>query len=193
MDSGDRAGGEAFVHRTRATAAAFTRQLKLYATVTSDADDARIDRAVRDVLKLVREHLQMDLAFVSNVRDGRRAFRNIDPPDGRQLIEEGASDPEEVSFCRQVIDGRLPQLVTDVESYAGRAQLPPTPFRIGAHMSVPITLVDGTVYGTLCCFSFAPNPTLVDRDLKRLQMAAQMAARLVDQARRNGKDISQAD
>jgi GAF domain-containing protein len=192
MDSGDRAGGEAFVNRVGVTAADFTKKLRLYATVTADADDDRVDRAVRDVLRLVREHLQMDLAFVSLVQHGRRAFRNVEPRDGLQLLAEGGSDPEEASFCRRVIDGRLPQLVNDVESFPGRAELPVVPFRIGAHMSAPITLNDGTVYGTLCCFSFAANPGLADRDLKRLQMAATMTARLIDQARRNGKDMSQA-
>ncbi|OUM04137.1 hypothetical protein A8M77_03360 [Variovorax sp. JS1663] len=165
--------------------------MRSFAIVTPDADDGRVDRAVRDVLRLVREHLGMDLAFVSCVQGGRRLFRNVDPPHGLEIVAEGASDPEEDSFCRQVLDGRLPELVRDVGTHPGRDTLPVTPFRIGAHMSTPIQLQDGTVYGTLCCFSFAANEGLADRDLKRLQMAAQMTARLIDQARRNGKDVSQ--
>jgi len=47
-------------------------------------------------------------------------------------------------------------------------------------------LRDGTLYGTLCCFSFAPNEDLTGRDLKRLQMAAQMMARLIDRAHERG-------
>ena len=201
MDTGDRAIGEASIREARSNGEfgthgrgnveAFEKDLKLFAAVTADSDDARVDRAVRDVLRLVREHLQMDVAFVSCVQDGRRAFRNVDPADGRQVVIEGASDPEEASFCRQVIDDRLPQLVRDVNTLTNFAELPRTPFRIGAHMSTPIRLFDGTVYGTLCCFSFAPNPALAERDLKRLQMAAQMTARLIDQARRNGRDVSQ--
>ncbi|GAA4336424.1 hypothetical protein GCM10023165_13700 [Variovorax defluvii] len=170
---------------------AFESALRSFAIVTSDAGDDRVDRAVRDVLRLVREHLNMDLAFVSCVQGGLRFFRNVDPPHGLQLLKEGASDPEEESFCRQVLDGRLPELVRDVSTYPGRDALPATPFRIGAHMSTPIRLADGSIYGTLCCFSFAANQELAERDLKRLQMAAQMTARLIDQARRNGNDLSQ--
>ena len=62
--------------------------------------------------------------------------------------------------------------------------MPSTPFPIGAHLSTAITLCNGTVYGTLCCFSFAPDESLRARDLKRLRMAADMVARLIDGANR---------
>ena len=82
-----------------------------------------------------------------------------------------------------MIDGRLPELVTDVAKLPEALDVPPVPFPIGAHLSTPIVLHDGGVYGTFCCFSFAPNDELTQRDLGRLRMAAQMVARLIDQAR----------
>ena len=89
-----------------------------------------------------------------------------------------------MSFCQRVVDGRLPELVHDVSKLPDVAELPPAPFPVGAHLSTPLVLGDGTIYGTLCCFSFAPNETLTaERDLKRLHMAARLAARLVDQGR----------
>ncbi|MET0544060.1 MAG: GAF domain-containing protein [Variovorax sp.] len=151
--------------------------------MTADAGDRQIDRAVRDVLQLAREHLRMDVAFVSKFERGQRVFRQVDPDDGQQVIAAGGADPLEMSFCQRVIDGRLPEMVTDVTKLPDFAELPATPFRIGAHLSTPICLADGLVYGTLCCFSFAPDDSLRERDLKRLRMAAELVARLIDSAR----------
>lgn len=154
-------------------------QLAQMAVVTANAGHEQIHRSVQEVLQLMRLHLAMDVAFVSQFEGGRRVFRQIDASAGSWVIKAQQSDPVEQSFCQRVLDGRLPQLVLDVRTLSNFAELPSTPFPIGAHMSVPIVLPDGMVYGTLCCFSFAPNYALNQRDLKRLQMAADMTARLI--------------
>ena len=41
------------------------------------------------------------------------------------------------------------------------------------------------LYGMLCCFSFDPDPTVGERHLKRLEMSARLAARLLDEAAGN--------
>ena len=165
---------------------AYDERLQQLAVVTADSagDRDQIDRSVRDVLKLAREHLGMDVAFVSKFVAGRRVFMAVEPGDGGQVIAEGDSGALEASFCQRVIDGRLPGLIKDVTRLPAFAQLPSTPFPIGAHLSTAITLCDGTVYGTLCCFSFTPDESLRARDLKRLRMAADMVARLIDAANR---------
>jgi GAF domain-containing protein len=162
----------------------FDRRLSRLAVATADQSDPLIDSAVNDVLRLVREILEMDVAFVSHFEDGRRVFRNVEAGEGKRVIAVGGSDPLELSFCQRVVDGRLPELVQDVAKLPDVTKLPPAPFPVGAHLSTPLVLGDGTIYGTLCCFSFAPNKTLTaERDLKRLHMAARLAARLVDQGR----------
>ncbi len=161
----------------------FDRQLSRLVVATADEGDRHIDRAVYDVLRLMRKHLEMDVAFVSQFENGRRVFRYTDHEAPEKLLHEGASDPLEESFCLRVIDGRLPELVKDVAKLPDGLDVPAIPFTIGAHLSTPIVLHDGGVYGTFCCFSFAPNDELTQRDLGRLRMAAQMVARLIDQAR----------
>jgi GAF domain-containing protein len=163
---------------------AFEDELEHVAVVTADMSHAQVDHSVREVLKLMREHLAMDVAFVSHFTDGRRFFRQIDAEDLEWLNAEGTSDALERSFCQRVVDGRLPQLIRDVRKLPNFADLPKTPVPIGAHLSVPIVLPDGTVYGTLCCFSHAPNEDLTQRDLKRLRMAADMTARLISKSSR---------
>jgi GAF domain-containing protein len=162
----------------------FAEELERVAVVTADMSHEQIDRSVREVLKLMREHLAMDVAFVSRFRDGRRFLRLIDSDDPFWQDAEGMSDPLEQSFCQRVVDGRLPELIADVRTLPNFADLPATVAPIGAHLSVPIVLPDGTVYGTMCCFSNASSEALTQRDLKRLKMAADMTARLIAKSSR---------
>lgn len=146
---------------------------------TADDSDTLIDGAVPEVLRLLREHLKMDVVFVSEFVDGQRVFKRVDAGPDAQVIAEGDSSPLEESFCQRVVDGRLPRLVRDLPKEPSYASLPPTDIPIGAHLSTPIVLDDGSVYGTLCCFSFAPNQALTDRDLRKLEMSAQLAAKKI--------------
>lgn len=148
---------------------------------TPEGGDALISGAVSEVLKLLREHLKMDVIFISEFVDNRRVFRRVEAAPGQRVIDAGQSDPLEESFCQRVVDGRLPRLVTDVGQLPGAQDLPTTPFQVGAHLSTPVILNDGRVYGTLCCFSFAPNEALTQRDLRKLEMSAQLTARRIDE------------
>ena len=47
---------------------------------------------------------------------------------------------------------------------------------VGAHLSVPIRLADGSVYGTFCCFSRRPDHSLGDRDLRIMRVFAELVA-----------------
>jgi len=103
---------------------AYDERLRQLAVVTADSkgDREQIDRSVRDVLQLAREHLGMDVAFVSRFVGGRRVFIAVEPSDGGEVIAEGDSEALEASFCQRVIDGRLPGLVRDVAKFPGFAQ-----------------------------------------------------------------------
>ncbi|MDM0110613.1 GAF domain-containing protein [Variovorax sp. J22R133] len=148
---------------------------------TPDASDALIDESVPEVLRLLREHLKMDVIFVSEFVDGRRVFRRVEARTDARVIEAGQSSPLEESFCQRVIDGRLARMVHDVAALATFDELPTTDFPIGAHLSTPIVLNDGRVYGTLCCFSFAPNHELTQRDLRKLELSAQLTAKKINE------------
>jgi hypothetical protein len=53
-------------------------------------------------------------------------------------------------------------------------------------------LNDGRVYGTLCCFSYAVNDELTQRDLRKLEMSAQLTARRIDEVRAREADMAMA-
>jgi GAF domain-containing protein len=149
---------------------------------TADSSDALLDDSVSQVLGMLRQSLKMDVVFVSEFVDGRRVFRFVDA-DGRAPIAAGESSPLEESYCKLVVDGRLPELVTDVARLSASVPLPKAGIPVGAHLSTPIVMNDGQAYGTLCCFSASPNEALRLRDLTTLRHCAQLVARKLEAGR----------
>ena len=145
---------------------------------TADSSDPLLDDSITELLHAMRQRMEMDVIFVSEFVDGQRMFRYVDAAPHAPEIRAGDSNPAEESVCQRVVEGRVPELVQNLSAMP-REQLPELPFQIGAHLSTPIVLTDRRVYGTLCCFSAAPRPDLVQADLDRLKMCATLVARKV--------------
>src|SRR5262249_5111235 len=135
---------------------------------TADSSDPLLDDSVSQLLHTMRLRMAMDVVFVSEFIDGRRMFRHVDAAPDPPELQPGDSSPLEESVCQRVVEGRVPELIRDLGAVPND-QLPEIPFRIGAHLSTPIVLADRRVYGTLCCFSAAPRPELVQADLDKLK------------------------
>jgi len=150
---------------------------------TADGADLAIDEAVPGVLRLLRDRMNMDVVFVSEFTGGQRVFRYADQTPGREVVTAGESDPLETSWCQRVVDGRLPGLIADAAPLQRQDPSLRTPFPIGTHLSTPIVLDDGEVYGTLCCFSFSVNPQITEQDLRRLRYTADLTASKINRSR----------
>ena len=136
---------------------------------------------IATILQAARTHLGMDIAFVSEFRDERRVFRNVDSAMTACPIRVGSDDPLEDSYCARVVDGRLPELMQDARTVPAAAALPVTDqLPVGAHLSVPLRLSDGRIYGTFCCFSSTPDPSLNERDLTVMRVFAELATRRIE-------------
>lgn len=135
---------------------------------------------VSQVLRTVRKHLGMDIAFVSHFRETDRVLEHVDS-DGMAPIEQGQEIPLEDGYCLKIVRGELPALIPDTSAVPAAMALPATrAIPIGAHLSVPIVLSDGLVYGTLCCFSREPNLTLGERDLRLIRALGEVLAARID-------------
>jgi hypothetical protein len=128
---------------------------------TPDMSDPLLDPSVHQVLKLLRDQHAMEAAFACEFVDGRQVSHRRQDSQRAQFIDEQA-EPLELAFCKQVL----------------RAQVP-----AGCYLSAPVVLADGAVYGTFYSFSFNPDPALEARDLKKLELAAQLVARLIAERR----------
>ena len=139
------------------------------------------DQLLPRALRALRTHLGMDVAFISEFRDGRRIFRYVDSNRRNPAVQMGASDPIEDTYCQRVVDGRLPELITDTTELSAASALGFTRLvPVGAHVCVPIRLYDGTVYGTLACVSAMPDRTLGPRDLSLMRVFSEMAAEHIE-------------
>jgi len=157
---------------------------------TADDADVEIDKAVPDVLRLLREKMKMDVVFVSEFIDGMREFKYVDQTPGQEVIEAGGADPLESSWCQRVVDGRLPEMMLDAKPFQAKDPSLATPFPIGTHLSTPIVLGSGQIYGTLCCFSFGVNGDTSEQDLKNLKFTAELTARKIEAARQKAMPLA---
>ena len=137
--------------------------------------------AIPTLLAAMRKHLGMDVAFIAEFAEGRRVFRYVDAAvEGAPA--PGQSDSLERSYCWLVAEGRIPELIRDAAAVA-----PESAFvmgrRVGAQVCVPMVAADGRTYGTFCCFSREPDPSLSERDLALAAVFAGLALRTIERAR----------
>lgn len=152
--------------------------------VTRPHDGAEDPAIVQRVLQSVRQHLDMEVAYVSEFVDNDSVFRAVDAPGLEALIKPGDSRSLDDVYCRHILEGRLPQLMADTADYELAASMPITKaVPIGAHMSVPIKLSDGGVFGMFCCLSPRVNRSLNERDLNIMRAFADIAAEEIDKSR----------
>lgn len=143
-------------------------------------------------LQAIRTHLGLEVAYASRFEGDRMVLRDVDAPGLEQMAHPGASFSLDDVYCRHILAGRLPELIPDTAAEPLAMSLPiTTALPIGTHLSVPIRLRDGSVYGMFCCLGFAANPTLNPRDLQMVKAFADLAAHEIEddlQAERRARE-----
>ena len=140
-----------------------------------------VAESIDRVLHSVRSYLGMDVAFVSEFAGPDRVFRNVDSVRSDAPVKVGGVIPMAEGYCQKVVDGVLPELIPNTSTLPLARVIPETAsIPIGAHLSVPIKLREGRVFGTFCCFSYHPNPQLNRRDLELMRTFSQLVARQID-------------
>jgi GAF domain-containing protein len=128
---------------------------------------------IESLLSLVREILQMDVAFVSEFAADQLVFRALEGDAQSFGWREGEGFPLDESYSKRVLDGRLPNVVPDARSEDMTKDLWVTSqAEIGSYVAVPVVLSDGRPYGTLCCVSHKADPALRERDLGLMEGVA---------------------
>jgi GAF domain-containing protein len=145
-----------------------------------EEERARSGRILEETLSSVTDLLEMDVAFVSEFVEDRLVFRALKGDAPSFGWEEGGSIPLEESYCKRVIDGRLPSAVPDATGDERTRDLRITrEAGIGSYVGVPLKLSDGRPYGTLCCLSHSPDPWLAERDVRLMEgLARETVSRL---------------
>ena len=141
--------------------------------------------AIEDMLRDVRVALNMDVAFISEFSEDQLTFRVLEGDAESFGWSEGESFPIDESYCKRVLDGRIPQVVLDAKGEDATKDLRVTSEAdIGSYCAVALVLSDGRLYGTLCCLSHEADPGLRERDLGVMERTARW---LVEQLERRGR------
>jgi len=134
------------------------------------------------ILEAVRRHLGMEIAFAARYVGDEREFTHISAAIPVP-VAPGAREPVEQSYCWHILNGRLPELIHDSARIPFAATLPiSAALPVGCHISVPLRLKDGSVYGSFCCLSRQADESLTGRDLATVHAFAALAAAQIELA-----------
>jgi GAF domain-containing protein len=138
------------------------------------------------LLAQVRQALGMDVVFVSQFIDQSRVFEVVSAAgEHADRFTPGHSDALLDTYCKRIVEGRLPAVIRETQAVRAAFELPITQaLQIRAYLSAPIVLKNGAVFGTLCCISHTPRQDLREKDAQALAEVAQAVAASID---RSGK------
>lgn len=136
--------------------------------------------AIDEALSTVRQHLGMDIGYLTEVQGDQVVFRKVDSDNPDAVLKVGNTRDFDTSYCRFVLSGEMPQLIPDTANDPLATSLQVThQAPIGSHIGVPIIRPDGTPFGMFCCMSHTPKPSLNARDLDVMTMFARLANRVI--------------
>ncbi|RBP83907.1 EAL domain-containing protein [Marinomonas rhizomae] len=134
------------------------------------------------LVQTIRQHLGVDIAFLSRFQDGHREMLHVDKSEScRVFLNTGHKDINEVTYCHLIAEEKLPNIIPDTSKNDITKALAITKaLNIGSYIGVPIYLSDDSIYGTLCCFSEHADESLSNKDLSILMLFAKFAARNIE-------------
>jgi putative nucleotidyltransferase with HDIG domain len=131
-----------------------------------------VDRA----MDVARERLGMTISWVAEFTEAEKLFRAVGGDTEEWQLHDGDAWPVSESYCRRMVDGQLPNAISDTAAEPLVADLDVTrEKRIVAYIGVPLVLPEGELCGAFCCASHEVAP-LDDRDVRFMQVLARLVA-----------------
>ncbi len=145
--------------------------------------DAQIDDEIHRVLRLACRHLQMDVGFIVEFVNGREVYRVLSGDAAGFGLLEGEGLPGDATYCMKMVRGDLPNVIPDTMADARVSALPITRSRrIGSYIAVPVTLEDGSIFGSLGCLNHEPRE-LDERDVRLIRLLGESIGEAVQTIR----------
>ncbi|MFY9586961.1 MAG: EAL domain-containing protein [Actinomycetota bacterium] len=155
-------------------------------TSSSDGHNVATDpfAILGELVEAMKLFLGADAAYAGEFCGNRQVFHWIAGDAASFGLRPGASLPISETFCDGVVAGRTPMLVKDVRENASVASLDVIRRAgIGAFASVPITLPDGSLFGTLCAVRHEPARWEAHAPERFLRLMGRLAARELSRVR----------
>jgi GAF domain-containing protein len=138
--------------------------------------------AVERVLAVARRELRMDVALLSEVRDGREIVLWAVGNGRLPQVVAGVSAPLRETVCQRLLDGTIDSIVHDARVDARVSDLPAVRAAgLGAYIGVPLTGSAARRY-VLCCITRDARPDLSDTDVRFLRGLVESVRPAVDRA-----------
>jgi GAF domain-containing protein len=144
------------------------------------ADEPR--GAVERVLAVARRELKMDVALLSEVRDGREVVLWALGSERIPGVVPGAAAPLRDTICQRLLDGTIDSVVHDAANDPRVRDLATVRGTgVGAYIGVPLTGASARRY-VLCCLASEARPDLAERDVHFLRGLVESLRPAVDRA-----------
>ena len=135
---------------------------------------------IADLLRTAKDALHLSVAFMTRM-DGTTQTLEVVESSVPWVFREGHQQKQEVTLCQGVLDGTLPAVMADLREHRDAMWRPSATFpRIRSYVSVPVTLSDGTLYGTFCAAGLTTDRGLADRDKGLMSVLAHAAAVVIE-------------
>ena len=142
---------------------------------SSRSDRSETDLKVAELLRTAKNSLGLSLTFLSRMDGVTQHLEVVES--SIPLFHDGQSQPQATSLCQAIRDGKLPPVIANVAKLPEAKRLPAARFpRIRSYVSVPVSLSDGTLYGTFCAAGFTADKQLSQRDRALMEVLASAAA-----------------
>ena len=144
------------------------------------------EQQVAELLRTARKSLGMSVAFLSRM-DGTTQHLEVVESSIPVLFQEGVTQVQETSLCQAILDRKLPAVIPSLKDFDEAMKLPAARIpRIRSYVSVPVTLSDGTLYGTFCAAALSSDRNLSKRDKSLMDVLASAASVIIEpQVREN--------
>ncbi len=151
-------------------------------------NSAGYEGACARLLHLMRQHVGMKVAWISEFVGVEQVFRMVDVAPGERGPDVGSTTPLNDAYCSRVLAGTMPAVIPNVRDDPTAVWLDVTlALQIGSYLGVPLHGLDGTTSGMLCMISDQPTPNLDAHDLTTAQLVAQVIDELTFRALGEGQ------
>jgi EAL domain-containing protein (putative c-di-GMP-specific phosphodiesterase class I) len=155
----------------------------------SDALVGLIDGQLSRIMELALQHLDMDLAFVSEFVGDQLVCRALGGDTGLFNVQLGDQVPLASAYSGRMVIGEIPNAIPDTAADSRVRDLPGTVTAgIGAYIGVPLLLSEGGIYGSFCCLSHRAHD-LGDRDVRFMQMLGDVVTAEVITLRDHDREV----
>ena len=138
-----------------------------------------VDLQVAELLRTAKNSLGLSLTFLSRLDGVTQHLEVVES--SIPLFHDGQTQPQATSLCQAILDGKLPSVIPNVAKLPEAKRLPAAKFpRIRSYVSVPVSLSDGTLYGTFCAAGFTADRELSKRDRALMEVLASAAATIIE-------------